>query len=233
MEWGQRYSSTLSLASALDGVGCQRHVPASLLPEKRTNAHCTGGWEGLRADLDGSGKTRCTGIRTPGPPNSSESLYRLSYSGPLFVGAKNRKVSMGPSVVESRALLTRDLQRQLECPRGRIGHVFWLLSNLIFVWTKDKFRLNYAVVQELLCTDTVPPGSWATRHVQLRRIQALVDYIDVIRMLGLVRRHELKQPAKFRGTDLSHSSGLMREEAPSLGVPLERAVGVCMLPVNN
>jgi hypothetical protein len=28
------YSSTLSLNSALDGVGSQRHAPASLLPER-------------------------------------------------------------------------------------------------------------------------------------------------------------------------------------------------------
>ena len=37
------YSSTLSLISALDGVGGQRHAPAALSPGKRSVTHCTGG----------------------------------------------------------------------------------------------------------------------------------------------------------------------------------------------
>ena len=32
---------------------------------------------------------------------------------------------------------------------------------------------------------------------------------------------------------MSPSSGAMREEGQSLGFPLERAVGLCMVPVNN
>jgi len=41
---GNRYSFTLSLTSALDGVDGQRHSPAALLPEKRPGTHCIGGW---------------------------------------------------------------------------------------------------------------------------------------------------------------------------------------------
>jgi hypothetical protein len=52
-------------------------------------------------------------------------------------------------------------------------------------------------------------------------------------MLDVVRRHKLKQPAKVRGKDLSPSSGGRREEGQSLGIPLEKAVEVCMVPVNN
>jgi len=52
-----RYSSTISLTSALDGVGGQRHVPAALPPGK-TWSHCVGGWVGPRAGLDGYGKSR-------------------------------------------------------------------------------------------------------------------------------------------------------------------------------
>ena len=37
-EW--RYLSTLSLTSALDGVGGQRHAPAALTPGKRPGTHC-------------------------------------------------------------------------------------------------------------------------------------------------------------------------------------------------
>ena len=50
-EWG--YSSTLSLTSALDGVGGQRQSLAALPSGKRPSTDCTGGWVGLRACLDG------------------------------------------------------------------------------------------------------------------------------------------------------------------------------------
>jgi len=39
------YSSTLSLTSALDGVGDQRHASADL-PLGNTGTHCMGGWGG-------------------------------------------------------------------------------------------------------------------------------------------------------------------------------------------
>ena len=46
-----RYSSTLSLTSALDGVGGQRHAPG-------LGTHCIGGWVGLRTGLDRCQKSR-------------------------------------------------------------------------------------------------------------------------------------------------------------------------------
>jgi len=52
------YSCTLSLTSALDGMGGQRHAPAALTPGKRPGAHCIEGWVGPRAGLDGCGKSR-------------------------------------------------------------------------------------------------------------------------------------------------------------------------------
>ena len=48
-----RYSSTLSLTSALEGVGGQLHAPG-----KRPGTHCIGGWVGPRAGLDGCEKSR-------------------------------------------------------------------------------------------------------------------------------------------------------------------------------
>ena len=39
----QKYTSTLSLTSALDRVGCQCHAPTALPPGKRQGIHCTGG----------------------------------------------------------------------------------------------------------------------------------------------------------------------------------------------
>ena len=67
------YSSTLSLTSALDGVGGQRHAPAALPPGKRPGTHCIGGLVGPRAGLDGCGKSHLpTGIRSPDLPARSE-----------------------------------------------------------------------------------------------------------------------------------------------------------------
>ena len=78
-----RYSSTLSLTSALDGVSDQRHAPAAVPPGKKHDTNCRGGCVGPRVGLDGCGICRPTGIRYPESPGSSESLYRLSYSGPI------------------------------------------------------------------------------------------------------------------------------------------------------
>jgi len=41
-EGGERYSSTLSLTSALDWVDGQRHAPAALLSRMRPGTNCTG-----------------------------------------------------------------------------------------------------------------------------------------------------------------------------------------------
>jgi hypothetical protein len=40
------------------GVGGQRHAPAAFSPGKRPGTHCTGGWVGLGAGLDGCRKFR-------------------------------------------------------------------------------------------------------------------------------------------------------------------------------
>ena len=51
-----RYSPTHSSTLTLEGVGGQHHAPATLLPGKRPSTHCTGGWVGPRANLDGCRK---------------------------------------------------------------------------------------------------------------------------------------------------------------------------------
>ena len=65
----QRYSSTLSLTSALDVVGGQRHAPAALPPVK-TRTHCTGGWVTPRSGLDECRKfhPHCDSIPGPSGP---------------------------------------------------------------------------------------------------------------------------------------------------------------------
>jgi len=54
----KRYSSTLSLTSALYGVSGQRHGPAALLPARNLSTHRIGHWVGPNAGLDGYGKSR-------------------------------------------------------------------------------------------------------------------------------------------------------------------------------
>ena len=67
------------------GVGGLLHAPAALPPGNRPGTHCTGGWVGPRAGLDGCEKSRPTGIRSPDRPARSESLYRLHYPGLLVL----------------------------------------------------------------------------------------------------------------------------------------------------
>jgi hypothetical protein len=55
-EW--RCSSTVSLTTALDGVGGQLHAPASLPPGKKHGARFVGGWVGTRAGPEGCEKSR-------------------------------------------------------------------------------------------------------------------------------------------------------------------------------
>jgi hypothetical protein len=80
-EGEKRYSYTLSLTSAQDGVGGQRHAPAASPPGKRAGTHCIGGRVAPRPRLD-----RCR--KSPPPPSRfhqarSEWLNRLSYPGPI------------------------------------------------------------------------------------------------------------------------------------------------------
>ena len=75
------YSSTLSLTSALDWVGDQRHAPAAL-PRERPGTRCVRGLVGPRAAQTGAENLASTGIRSPDRPAPSESLYQLHYPDP-------------------------------------------------------------------------------------------------------------------------------------------------------
>ena len=65
------------------GVVDQRHAPTALYPRERLGTHCIGGWVGPRNGLDSAENLVPTGIRSPDRPFRSESLYQLSYSGPV------------------------------------------------------------------------------------------------------------------------------------------------------
>ena len=80
----QMYSSTVSSTSALDGGWVVSTTPRPLYHRERPGITCIGGWVGPRGGLDGCGKSRRpTRIRSPDRPARSESLYRLSYRGPI------------------------------------------------------------------------------------------------------------------------------------------------------
>ena len=51
------------------GVGDQRHAPAAL-PSGRPGTHCTGGWVGPRAGLDGRAKSHS-------PPGFDPQTFQL------------------------------------------------------------------------------------------------------------------------------------------------------------
>jgi len=80
-EGKKRSSSTLPLIPALDGVGSQRHAPATLFPGKRP---CVG----PRAGLEGCGKCFSHLDSIPAPSSPSESVHWLRYLGPLLPKAK-------------------------------------------------------------------------------------------------------------------------------------------------
>jgi hypothetical protein len=63
-QMGCRYSSTLSLTSALEGVSGQCHILIALRPVKRTGV---GSWVGPRAGLDGCEKSQPQRCSIPGP----------------------------------------------------------------------------------------------------------------------------------------------------------------------
>jgi hypothetical protein len=81
----ERYSSILSLTSALYGVGGQRHTLTALFPERgRVPSVQNTGWTHGRSgrmcrDL------ACTKYRSPDRPASIESLYPLKYPGSQFL----------------------------------------------------------------------------------------------------------------------------------------------------
>jgi hypothetical protein len=69
---------SLSLISALVGVGGQPHTQAALplgKRPKRSGIYCTGGLVGPRAGMDSCGKSRLTAVGSPDLPARSESLY--------------------------------------------------------------------------------------------------------------------------------------------------------------
>jgi hypothetical protein len=62
---------------------------------------------GPSPDLDGSGKFRPTGIRSPDRPARSESLYRLSNPDHDIIGSSDYKASKGRMISEKKLKITQ------------------------------------------------------------------------------------------------------------------------------
>ena len=100
-------------------------APADLPLVMKAGAHCRGGWVGSRADLDGCRKSRPTGIRSPNRPARNESLYRLSYPGPLNKDLNNRNVfniaDLKREATKFFKVMTFLVFSKLDCPCTRHG----------------------------------------------------------------------------------------------------------------
>ena len=76
---GLRYSSTLTRPRCQKRVSGQQHAPAALYPRETPGTHCTGGWVGPRAGLDGRKILPPLGFDPRTVQPIAQSLYRLSY----------------------------------------------------------------------------------------------------------------------------------------------------------
>ena len=66
------------MTAALEGGEWSAARPGRTSPRERPGTHCTGGWVGPRAGLDGQ-KISSPRDSIPDHPAPSQSLYRLSY----------------------------------------------------------------------------------------------------------------------------------------------------------
>jgi hypothetical protein len=84
-----KYCSTLSLNSAVEGLGGQRHAPAALSPRKIRGTHSTGGRVGPRASLDRCGEEEVFwphgGLNPRTVSTPSDSLYLVHCPDPTYV----------------------------------------------------------------------------------------------------------------------------------------------------
>jgi hypothetical protein len=80
----QKYTSTLSLTSVLDGRGWLTPIPSRFTPHpnKINGTHCTGGWVGPGAGLDRCRKFRPHRDSIPGPSSPWPVTIPIMLPGP-------------------------------------------------------------------------------------------------------------------------------------------------------
>jgi hypothetical protein len=70
---------------AIEGCEWSAARPGSTLPRERPGTHCTGGWVGPRAGLDGREISPSPGFDPRAVEPVAQSLYRLSYPADVCV----------------------------------------------------------------------------------------------------------------------------------------------------
>ena len=90
-EGEKRYSSILTLTSALDGGWVVNATPRPLYPRERPGTYCIGGWVGPRSGLDGCGKSRPHQDSIPGPSSPWQVTIPTELSRPTMIVLYNIK----------------------------------------------------------------------------------------------------------------------------------------------
>ena len=67
------------MTAALEGVSGQQHASVAIYPRERPGTHCTGGWVGPRAGLEGQKILSPPGFDPGLSSPVAQSLYWLSY----------------------------------------------------------------------------------------------------------------------------------------------------------
>ena len=111
------YNSILSLTSALDEGWVVKATPRPLSPRERPGTHCTGAWVGPLAVWTDVENLALTEIRYPDRPERRESLYRLSYTGPLLIVQHTYSMEQSPSWEAKRFSASPEIPRILWNPK--------------------------------------------------------------------------------------------------------------------
>ena len=125
------------------GMGGQHHAPTAL-PLERPDTHCTGGWVGPRAGLEGCGKSRPHQDSIPGPSSRWRVAIPTALSRPKLErytvdiwSVVATKVSICiPTSADRSVSLHRSFDRWLGCRLNRIHPVV----------TSQKYSKQYSVV---------------------------------------------------------------------------------------
>jgi len=159
------YSSTISLTSALDGLGGKRHAPAALPPGKSRYPM----YRKLGGNQGRYGRVRkissLTWIRSPDRPTRSELLYSLRYPRPLWQLYMQKQIRtycwitfcLSPSWWSPKYRTAHEKPaRRLVDQRGRRSRTLYRKLNKckceVLNWLEKVLKIISLYVNALLCT---------------------------------------------------------------------------------
>ena len=116
------YSCTLPSTSALDRGGWSTPCPGRFTPRERLGTHCTGGWVGPRAGLDGCEKCRPLQASVSGPSSPQRFAIPTELSRPTIMIVINNMNSFGALYKISWLNYSRvAVETAVRCICGTIG----------------------------------------------------------------------------------------------------------------